>query len=149
MPPTKVGLWIQGERSFTKFHSAGAHIINGLETMSSAFEGYWKTGVADGNKKDLSSLGNHDKCLVNPMFAVSSAPIGGFAVRYGSDPLLGFHLAEAFDSVEPRRSMVDRVAKIAKSQFRNWCDSVLKTIAEECVKIVLHCGDAISLCLEL
>lgn len=129
--------------------SAGAHFANALETMPSAFEEYWKTGVAGGNKHDISSLGTDGKGRVNPMFAVSSAPTGGFSVHYGSDPLLGFHLAEAFDSTKSGKSIVDRVVQIAKGQFRSWCDSLAKTLEEGRVKIIIHCGDAISLCHEL
>ncbi len=138
-----------GTKTLHGIRSAGAHFTNALETMPSAFEEYWRTGVAGGNERDKSSLGNDGKGWVNPMFAVSSAPTGTYAVHYGSDPLLGFHLAEAFDTTKSGGSTMDRVVQIAKSQFRSWCDIFVKTLEEGRVKIILHCGDAVSLCHKL
>ena len=93
--------------------SAGAYFTNALETMSSAFEGNWTTGVVGGNKQDETSLGKNGKGRVISMFALSSALSGGFAVRYGSDLLLAFHLAEAFDSNDSSRSLVILIVQIA------------------------------------
>jgi hypothetical protein len=138
-----------GTKTLHGMRSAGAHITNALETMSSAFEGYWKTGVTGGNEEDERSLGNLGKGRLNPMFAISSAPAGGYAVHYGSDPLLGFHLAEAFDMAEPGKSHMDCVVKLAKFQFRSWCDSFVRFLEQDRISIVLHCGEAVSLCHEL
>ena len=135
-----IGMVLHGNRS------AGAHFANSVTTMSAAFEGYWKTGVVGGNKQDEDSLGGHGKGHVNPMFATSSAPTGKFALHYGSDPLLGFHLAEVFDTAKPEKTVVDRVVHLAKSQFYGWCDSFRKSVEDERLKIILHCGDAVSFC---
>lgn len=138
-----------GVKILQGIRSAGAHFTNAIETMSSAFEGYWMSGVTGGNKEDKISLGKNFKGCINPMFMISSAPNSEFAVHYGSDPLLGFHLAEAFDSKKFGSSLVDCVVKTAKSQFRSWCHCFLKTASEGRVKIIFHCGDAISLCHKL
>lgn len=65
--------------------------------MPLACEQYSKTGVVGGNREDILALGSSRKRRVNPMLAISSASNGDFALHYGSDPLLGFHVAEAFE----------------------------------------------------
>lgn len=91
--------------------------------MGEAFKGFWSTGVVGGNSHDMLALGNEGKGRVNPMFAISSSPTKEFAVHYASDPLLGFHLAEAFDDGTKEAGTVGRVVQLAKSQFRDWCTS--------------------------
>ena len=131
------------------FRSTGAHGMPATLAMSDAFEKYWKSGVIAGNRKDIASLGSDQKGHANPMFAFSSAPTGEFAVHYGSDPLLGFHLAEVFDRGEPGSDKVDELTKVAKSQFKNWCFSFAKYLHNDAIKIIMHCGEAINLCYEL
>lgn len=126
--------------------SAGVHFVRALKIMPLAFKAYWKTGVAGGNEYDKNSLGNNGRGRVNPMFAVSSAPMGGYAVHYGSDLLLGFHLAEAFDTIKSDTLVVERIVQIAKSQFCGWCETFMKTVKENRIKIILHYGDAVRLC---
>lgn len=71
--------------------SVGPHFARALHTMPSAFEEYWKTGVVGRNEEDKRSLGDGGKGRVNPMFTISSASTGDFAIHYASDPLLGYH----------------------------------------------------------
>ena len=78
------------------FRSAGPFWPKSFEVTSHLHRQYWKTGVAGGNSNDLELLGEGGKGFLNPMFAISSAPSGDFAVHYGTEPLLGFHLDEAF-----------------------------------------------------
>lgn len=140
-----------GQAGFTLHgvRAAGAHWANGIRTMSDTFKRYWKTGVAGGNRRDVQALSNDGKGRVNPMFAISSAPTRGFAVHYGSDPLLGFHLAEAFDTATGSDDAIERVVRLAKSQFHNWCESLATYIKNDRIHISLHCGEAIRLCHEL
>lgn len=129
--------------------AAGAHWANGMRTMSDTFDRYWKTGVTGGNRRDVQALSNDGKGRVNPMFAISSAPTRGFAVHYGSDPLLGFHLAEAFDTATGSDDAIERVVRLAKSQFHNWCENLAGYIKNDRIHISMHCGEAIRLCHEL
>ncbi|KAJ6126295.1 hypothetical protein N7471_010788 [Penicillium samsonianum] len=84
-------IFLQGVRSAT------VHWVRALPVLSSCFRKFWETGVVAGNATDLHDLGEGGYGRVNPLFAISSAPTGKFAVHYGSDPLLAFHLASAFD----------------------------------------------------
>ena len=131
------------------FRSAGARSMDSLEAMSKAFRDYWKTGVVAGNSEDLSMLGPDQKGCINPMLAYSSVSTVGFTVHYGSDPLLGFHLAEAFDFGTSPSHMSTILAKAAKSQFHNWCLAFSRCLHKEIVQILVHCGEALNLCYEL
>ena len=141
----------EGEKVFAYqgFRSAGAHGMLVALAMSSAFEGYWKTGVVAGNRADVASLGHDQKGCVNPMMAFSSAPTGKFSVHYGSDPLLGFHLAEVFDQGDSTSDKADKLTKVAKSQFQSWCISFAKYLRNDAVQIVVHSGEAVNLCYAL
>lgn len=139
----KGGLALHGVRA------AGAHSAKAVSTMSATFKRYWKTGVAGGSRKDILALRKDGMGRVNPMFAISSAPTGVFSVHYGSDPLLGFHLAEAFDTEIAEDTAIELVVQLAKSQFMNWCESLAAYIKNDRIHINMHCGEAIRLCHEL
>lgn len=136
----------------TGVRAAGSLWFHASAAMGHTFRQYWKTGVAGGNSQDLSRLGNIG--TVNPMFAASSSATGKFAVHYGTEPLLGFHLAEAFQErrsahKEMAQKSVDRVVQVAKSQFRDWCDSFRNYVEAGRVYINLFCGEALALSHEL
>ncbi|KAI9774114.1 MAG: hypothetical protein M1840_005207 [Geoglossum simile] len=129
--------------------SAGVmHDVASL-TMDQAFKGFWRTGVVGGNRVDEMGLGNGGKGFVNPMFAISSPPTGDFAVYYGSDPLHGFHFAEAFDDGDPMALKTDQVVQLAKAQFRHWCFSFHRHFKSSYIRIRIFCGEAVRLCHEL
>ena len=143
-----------GTSSFlTGLRSAGPMWSEAMDTMSHLYTIFWQTGVAGGNFEDLTALGNDAKGFVNPMFAISSAPAGDFAVHYGTEPLLGFHLAEAFvDTVGDQKNVTEsaaRAVRIAKTQFHDWCLSFKKYVEKEHIFINLFCGEALALCHEL
>ena len=134
--------------------SAGPLWANAMDTMAHAYRSFWQTGVAGGNPDDLKALGNEGKGLINPMFAVSSAPAGDFVVHYGTDPLLGFHVAEAFAGKfgSQKTSVTERanqVVEVAKNQFHDWCSAFKAYVEKERVIIRFFCGDALALCHEL
>ena len=130
--------------------AAGPFWTDAIETMSDAYKAYWQTGVVGGNSNDLVDLGNGGRGLVNPMFAVSSAHSGDYAVHYGTEPLLGFHLAQAFsDKPGQSATAADAVIKTAKAQFRAWCSSFKGCVYKERVRLNLFSGEAIALCHEL
>ena len=141
--PGKSGLVAHGARS------AGALSSHATTTMGSAFKGFWKTGVAGGNRNDVRALGNDGKGWVNPMFAISSAPTGEFALHYGSDPLLGFHIGEAFSDDLTEDARVVQVVRLAKDQFRSWCGGFTSHVKHNRVQIRFFCGEAVRLCHEL
>lgn len=133
------GLVLSGLRS------AGPHATRSASAMSMAFRKYWATGVVGGNKDDVEGLEPGGRGRINPLFAISSASNGDFAVHYGTDPLQGFHLAQAFDILDGLDE-IERMVSIAKSQFHEWCNAFVQGLADSCVVVHLYCGDAIRLC---
>lgn len=134
--------------------SAGPFWLDATETVAHAYREYWKTGVTGGNAADVAELGNSGQGFVNPMFAISSAPAGDYAVHYGTEPLLGFSLAQAYhrqaraDSRDVVKS-AEEIVKAAKSQFGDWCSSFKKYLDNGRVAIRLFDGDASTFCHEL
>ena len=132
----------------TGIRSAGPLWCNAIETMGYIYREFWRTGVAAGNREDLSRL--NGKGEVNPMFAVSSAASRDFAVHYGTEPLLGFHIAEAFQEVVTKKEggvseQSKRAAVIAKSHFKAWCESFGEYVSNERVHVSFFCGEALAL----
>ncbi|MCJ1355455.1 MAG: hypothetical protein MMC33_005447 [Icmadophila ericetorum] len=134
------GIFLQGSRA------AGAHTPNAVQTMSDAFELYWKTGVVGGNAEDIQALDNGQQGCLNPMFAVSSASNGDFAMHYGSDPLIGFHLAEVFNEAPVKDGGIKKAVAVAKTEFRRWCLAFSRCLSQTHVQITLYYGEAIRLC---
>ncbi|KAL8783007.1 MAG: hypothetical protein Q9195_009512 [Heterodermia aff. obscurata] len=142
---------------FTAMHgvrATGPFWIDAVKTMAHTYREFWKTGVVGGNAEDLADLGNGGLGLVNPMFAASSAPPGDYAVHYGTEPLLGFHVAEAFsnnpESTQTARTGVNsHVVNVAKTQFKAWCHSFKQYADNGTVRLEMFSGEAIGLCYEL
>ena len=132
----------------TGIRSSGPLWCNAFGTIGFLYREFWKTGVAAGNSHDISRL--NGKGEVNPMFAVSSAASRDFAVHYGTEPLLGFHLPEAFqEEISEQGGGVSEQSKravtIAKSQFKAWCDSFADYNNKGHVQISFFCGEALAL----
>ncbi|KAL8719023.1 MAG: hypothetical protein Q9225_003904, partial [Loekoesia sp. 1 TL-2023] len=138
----------------TGLRSAGPLWADGLQLVGHVYRKYWETGVAGGCSEDSKSLGKEGRVVANPMFAVSSAPSGKFAVHYGTEPLLGFHLAETFRSLTSNQSQTlaaqsQRLIRAAKNQFREWCRAFAAAVEKRCVRIQLFFGEAVTFCHEL
>lgn len=133
----------------TGVRTAGPLWHQALETMALVYRKYWETGVAGGNPEDFKLLGNGGKGFVNPMFAVSGAPAGNFAVHYGTEPLLGFHLVKAFEQTANEHSSATgrsrRAVEEAKSEFKGWCYAFNKYVQNGRVRVNLFHGDALTL----
>lgn len=132
----------------TGIRSAGPLWFNASETMGHVYREFWKTGVVAGNSEDLSRLNGRGE--VNPMFAVSSAASRDFAVHYGAEPLLGFHLPEAFQEIVPSQRggasvQAKRAVAVAKSQFKAWCESFSDYVNSNRVHVSFFCGEALAL----
>ena len=126
------------------YRSAGSHSFSASMSMVDAMKLYWKTGVTTGNARDVAALGG--KGRLNPTMVISSEPNGEFEMHEESDPLHGFHLAEVFDSDMTGNQRQERLASVAKAQFRTWCHSFAKYVHQSAVTILVHCGEAINFC---
>jgi hypothetical protein len=135
---------IQGLRSVGPNWTGASGII------STCFNGFWETGVVAGNLQDVKELESSQGGHVNPMFAISSSSTEDFAVHYGSDPLIGFHLATAFDREIPSEVEQKKlVVQVAKSQFRDWCNAFQGQVKLGAVEVKIFWGDALRFCYEL
>ena len=107
----------------TAARSAGPLLLHANQAVKRQFSSYWSLGTTDDVQR------RH--LVVNPTFAFS---IDGdkFAVHYGTDPLCGFHLAEAFSSgkfIRPHEDIPPQeMVRVAKDQFSRWCTSVNKRL---------------------
>ena len=132
----------------TPIRSSGPLWCNAIKTIGLLYREFWKTGVAAGNSHDIARL--NGKGEVNPMFAVSSAASRDFAVHYGTEPLLGFHLPEAYQAESSKQrgdvsEQSNRAVAIAKSQFKAWCESFADYNNKGRVQISFFCGEALAL----
>ncbi|TIA45510.1 hypothetical protein D6C79_05640 [Aureobasidium pullulans] len=125
--------------------SAGAHGLWATPQLNDAFHAFWRTGVVAGNRKDVSALSQDGGGRVNPLMAISPVPSSKFNVHYGSDPLLGFHLAEHFDLASQAADVgMESLALLVKSQFSKWCQTFISCVASRAINIMHHCGEAIN-----
>lgn len=123
------------------------HWARAVDVLSSCFRKFWETGVVAGNATDIFDLGEGGCGRVNPLFAISSAPTGRFAVHYGTNPLLGFHLSSAFeDEACSEQELTEKIVTLAKSQFLDWCTAVKNQVYSTTLQIKFYCGDALRLC---
>ncbi|KAF1967994.1 hypothetical protein BU23DRAFT_602460 [Bimuria novae-zelandiae CBS 107.79] len=120
-------------------------VAKGLEA-SKGYESFWKTGKIppDGKTRTRSKI-------ANPMFAhIRSNQV----LHYGTDPLLGFHLAAAFvrfsadspleGSNQSHGKEASSISKIAQQQFKSWCKA-FRNIASKSTIRFAH-ADAIAFC---
>jgi hypothetical protein len=87
-------------------------------------------------------LNRDDGGRTNPLMVVSS--LGSFSMHYDLDPLMSFHLAEAFDLPQTTKQITDSLVHLAKSQFSGWCREFASSVASNSVNIMHHCGDAVN-----
>ncbi|EGN93494.1 hypothetical protein SERLA73DRAFT_115908 [Serpula lacrymans var. lacrymans S7.3] len=140
------GTLLGGGYNFTGGRSAGPMSAYILRVVADQFRRYWKTGTTSSDAESLTH--------VNPTFVYSSKG-DRFLVHYGTDPLLSFHLAEAYtnmrDTPKPTESVtVEDVVSVARAQFRRWCTSFVNVLRagdpRPLVTVRFFVGDALSFC---
>ncbi|KAF2135416.1 uncharacterized protein K452DRAFT_239420, partial [Aplosporella prunicola CBS 121167] len=105
---------------------------------------FWDTGTTD-------KSGGNDRNTPNPMF--TSQLNDASTLHYGTDPLLGFHLATAYAPLDPNtppdsheilQSSANRLVRAARKHFQTWC----KSFREHAGMLVLRffVGEALALC---
>ena len=114
----------------TAARSAGPLGLHTIQVVSRHFDSYWSSGTTDDGTQGQGQ-GRKRRLTVNPTFAFSMDG-DKFAVHYGTDPLSGFHLAEAFASGKLTRHRErippHEVVRVAKDQFSRWCRSLSKRL---------------------
>ena len=131
--------------NITGFRSAAPISTPSLQDLPTLFQHFWQHGTTGVDRARISK-----PSIPNPMFAGS---LGDTSIlHYGTDPLLGFHLATAYASLtsgSPLKSSGDlhlhKVVAAARLQFRGWCASFKKD-AEKNLTIRFFAGDALAFC---
>jgi hypothetical protein len=128
----------------TGIRSAAPIGIAYAENAHISYQHYWKYGSTSHDPQILAKTN-----LPNPLFAIHT--IGAPTLHYGTDPLLGFHLATAFAPVKDTlsasgvstRTPALRVVEAAQLQFREWCH-VFRSSSQTDLVIRFFAGDAIA-----
>jgi hypothetical protein len=138
--------YVRGKHAYvtTGLRSAAPAGVAFAEDAHKSYQHYWKYGSTSHDPETLSKTS-----LPNPLFALHT--IGAPTLHYGTDPLLGFHLATAFTPVKytlsgsgPRtRTSLLRVVEAAQLQFREWCDAFQSSSRSNLI-IRFYTGDAIA-----
>jgi len=131
--------------NITGFRSAAPISLTSMKDLPALFQHFWKYGVTDEERSTISK-----SRFPNPMFAGSLEDT--FTLHYGTDPLLGFHLATAYaplTSDSPLElSTHTRLRKVivsARLQLREWSTSFRKQ-AQKNITIRFFAGDALAFC---
>lgn len=130
--------------NLTGFRSAAPLSVLALEDLAKLFQHFWKYGVTDTDPSSLSQ-----SKFSNPMFTSSSED--AFTLHYGTDPLLGFHLATAYASLAPgspfkilAESQSPKAVAAAQLQCQEWSSSFRKCQNKSTIRF--FAGDALAFC---
>ena len=131
----------------TGLRSAAPLSIQSMEDLPGLFQSFWNHGTTNGDGESLSKSKQS-----NPMFA--SLVTDTFTLHYGTDPLLGFHLATAYapltsgSPLHPRpldKTHLHKVVEAARLQFQAWGVS-FRRCAGQTLTLRFFAGDAIAFC---
>ncbi|KAI6145467.1 hypothetical protein BKA82DRAFT_21336 [Pisolithus tinctorius] len=134
----------------TSMRSAGPLAPVTLLAVSEHFKRFWTTGTTDDGSPDVKSANNP-----NPTFAFSLFG-DEFAVHYGTDPISGFHLAEALassglDLSNQTASVIPKIVQAARQQFNTWCNAVIRrtqntSASSASLTVRMYAGEALGFC---
>ena len=138
-----------GNKGFvlTGLRSAAPVVQHALEDLPKLYSEYWKHGDTESHSK-----GANRKQLANPAFV--SSLTNSTILHYGTDPLVGFHLSEAYapinlDSNQTLSSSFGasghKAVRIAQLQFQNWGCS-FRAAAQRDYVVRFYVGEALAFC---
>ncbi|KXJ89054.1 hypothetical protein Micbo1qcDRAFT_206636 [Microdochium bolleyi] len=136
---------LTGWATLAAVRCAAPAISNAMFDMPKAHVHYWQHGTTSTHRDAISASTNFNPCF--------STPGGNALLHYGSDPLLGFHLATAYAPVDTatapnnnkvtiRQQSIQNLADAARNKFRDWARSFQKRSST--VTVRLYAGDAVS-----
>ncbi|PFH50432.1 hypothetical protein AMATHDRAFT_75636 [Amanita thiersii Skay4041] len=132
--------------NMTSMRAAGPLWMDLMSHGAKHFEHYWKTGVTFNDPAEVAKAS-----LTNPTFAYSVMG-RGFALHYGSDPILSFHLATALAPIQGAAMKntvnVSGLVEAAVSEFRSWCLSFNERLSAHPSSLVIRffIADALAAC---
>ncbi|RYP34489.1 hypothetical protein DL767_004265 [Monosporascus sp. MG133] len=127
----------------TGLRSAMPAQVNALQDIDELHKHYWKYGSTELNAK-VRAGAKH----ANPMFLTLEDES---TIHYGTDPLLGFHLAPAYAPLHADDrwlkkikglSQLERVVAVARIEFREWALSYKKNLSNIAIRFCV--ADAIT-----
>ena len=134
----------------TSMRSAGPLAPVTLKAATDQFKRFWTSGVTDDGSQAAKPATN-----ANPTFAFSSSG-DKVAVHYGTDPILGFHLAETLASSgcalsDESAAIVFKMVQAARHQFNAWCKAVIGRIqhtsaSSASLVVRMYAGEALAFC---
>ncbi|KAF1844445.1 uncharacterized protein K460DRAFT_358043 [Cucurbitaria berberidis CBS 394.84] len=129
----------------TATRSAAPLGVQSMEAAHESYQHYWKHGSTSQDPKVLA-----ETIHPNPLFAYHVTESS--TLHYGTDPLLGFHLATAlaplakgspFAHSFSKKPTLVKVVEAAQLQFGAWCKA-LRLRSAETLTIRFFAGDAIA-----
>ena len=134
----------------TGCRSAAPATVHSLLDLPKLFKHFWDRGTTD---QDIGP--RTQERLANPLF--SSLLTDTWSLHYGTDPLLGFHLATAYVPLisgsplyhsPSKKSHPSKVVESARVEFRAWSEHFRK---RACHNLTLRyfSGDALAFCCTL
>ncbi|KAI0547822.1 hypothetical protein F4679DRAFT_597235 [Xylaria curta] len=128
--------------NLTGMRSASPAHLSCLQDLNTLNQHYWKHGTTE-LKADIRSAATHP----NPAFLTLG---DGAVIHYGTDPLLGFHLAavdaplDSTDAAVNRLPRREKYAALARAEFREWMASYREQFPKNDVRVRFFIGDAVS-----
>jgi hypothetical protein len=137
-------LFGEGATVATGMRSAAPAFRQAASDLSKAHEYYWAHGTITGISPSA------EKCP-NPLFAASLS--GNLVLHYGTDPLLGFHLATAYTPLAENsplaideKTQYPKYIAAAKIQFREWIKAFKSLCDTKGASIRFVSSDALAFC---
>ncbi|KAI6043442.1 hypothetical protein EDC04DRAFT_2600114 [Pisolithus marmoratus] len=134
----------------TSMRSAGPLAPVTLFAVSGQFKHFWMTGATDDGLPAVKPVDRP-----NPTFAFFLFG-DEFAVHYGTDPVSGFHLAEALASSglelsNKSASAIHKLVQAARQQFSTWCKAVVPCVqnssaSSASLTVRMYAGEALAFC---
>lgn len=124
--------------------------MQSMKDLPQLYQHFWDYGITDKDRKSLSQAVH-----ANPMF--SSLLTDTQSLHYGTDPLLGFHLATAYvplNSDSPlslrssEKSDLSKAVQSARLEFRAWSENFRKAAGQN-LTLRFFSGDALAFCYTL
>jgi len=134
--PDRISISISG------FRSVSPAPLSCLEDLGNLNQHYWKYGTTE-LKADIRSATIHP----NPAFLTLG---DGAVIHYGTDPLLGFHLAAVNAPLDSTDAAVDHLpqrekyAALARAEFSGWVAAYREQLPKNKVSVRFFIGDAVS-----
>lgn len=137
---------IQHAKDVKDYYVGTGHVTTGVRSAAplglaygisahELYHHYWKCGSTNREPDVLAKT-----TLPNPLLSYHTT------LHYGTDPLLGFHLATAFAPLKmdsSKTSTCSQVVEEAQHQFRAWCNA-LRLSSLKALTIRFFAGDAIA-----